>query len=62
MSKAGWAWGAGILIVLAYEAWAVMNNIPGDTLSEWVWVHAQHPMISFAAGIVIGHLFWQKKP
>lgn len=60
-SKAGWGWVAGITIVLAYAAWALMNNVPHDTLSEWVWAHP-HPMLSFAAGVVIGHLFWQRQP
>ncbi len=61
MKWAGIAWGAAIVLLLGYEVYAVVN-IPGGTLSEWVWLHAQHPMITFAAGVITGHLFWQRRP
>lgn len=54
------AWVVGIAVLLSYEMWAVFNAIPGDTLSEAVWVYGQHPMIAFAAGVLVGHFFWQR--
>lgn len=61
MKWAGFAWGAGVLIVLGYEAFAVVNATPNDTLSEWMWRYGQHPMVAFAVGVVSGHLWWQRK-
>ncbi len=61
MKWTGRAWGAAILLLLVYEAYAVMNACPGDTLSEWVWLYGQHPMVSFAAGVLVGHLWWQRR-
>lgn len=61
MKGAGAAWAAGITLVLGYEAYAVMNSMPGDTLSEFVWRYGQHPMVSFAAGVLVGHFWWQSR-
>ncbi len=57
---AGLAWGVAIVTLLGYEFYAVAS-VPGGTLSEWVWAHAQHPMISFAAGVLVGHFWWQRR-
>lgn len=61
MKSATIAWGVATAILLGYEGYAVVNSIPGDTLSEAVWMHFQHPMISFAAGVLVGHFWWQRK-
>lgn len=61
MKRTVTAWLVAITLLLAYEGYAVLNEIPGDTLSEAVWKYGQHPMLTFAVGVVIGHLFWQKK-
>ena len=61
MKKTLWAWGLGIGGLLLYEAYAVMNSTPGDTLSEAVWAYGQHPVVALAVGILIGHFWWQKK-
>jgi len=55
------AWVVGILGMLAYEAYAVANSTPGDTLSEAVWKYGQHPMVSFAVGVLVGHFWWQQR-
>jgi hypothetical protein len=55
------AWAVAIAFLLAYEAYAVLNSVPGDTLSEAVWQYGQHPMVAFAAGVLIGHFFWQSR-
>ena len=55
------AWIIGISLMLVYELWAVINNIPGDTLSETVWAMNTHPMIPFVVGVICGHFFWQSK-
>lgn len=48
-------------LALFYEAYAVFNGIPNDTLSEAVWKYGQHPMIAFAAGVLAGHFWWQRR-
>jgi len=46
-------------LAVAYEVYALLNAVPSDTLSEAVWgVH--HPMVTFIAGVLCGHLFWQR--
>jgi hypothetical protein len=61
VKRAGYAWTIAILILLGYEGYAVFNNVPGDTLSEAVWKYGQHPMLAFAAGVLVGHFFWQAR-
>ncbi len=51
----------GLALVIAYELWAAVNEVPGDTISEILWNH-MHPMIAFVAGVFAGHLFWQRRP
>jgi len=55
------AWVIAIAVLLVYEAYAVGNHIPGDTLSEAVWAIADYPLVPFLAGIVCGHFFWQRR-
>ena len=52
----------GLSAVLAYEIQAAINVAPGDTISEIVWRAGQHPMFAFLAGVLVGHLWWQRKP
>lgn len=61
MKKTAAAWLIAIAGLLAYEAYALFNGTPGDTLSEAVWKYGQHPMIALAVGVVLGHLLWQRK-
>jgi len=62
VKRARVAWLIAIVGLLIYEAYAVLNGVPGDTLSEAVWTYGRHPMIGFAAGVVVGHFFWQRQP
>ena len=56
------AWVLVVIALLAYEAYSLVNGVPGDTLSEAVWgVSHDYPLLPFAAGIVAGHFFWQRK-
>lgn len=61
MKKTVLAWVIAIVGLLAYEGYAVLNSVPGDTLSEAVWKFGQHPMVAFAAGVLVGHFWWQRK-
>lgn len=62
MSRTAWTGAclAGVFAVAAYELWAALNGLPGDTLSELAWNH-MHPMLAFVVGVVVGHLFWQRR-
>lgn len=61
MKKTAAAWLIAIGLLLAYEGYAVFNSTPGDTLSEAVWLYGQHPLISFCAGVLVGHFWWQRR-
>jgi len=61
MKAASLAWVLALALLLAYELYAVFNGAPGDTLSEAVWARGQHPMLAFAAGVLVGHFWWQGK-
>ena len=54
------AWTVGILLLLLYEAYALSNTIPGDTLSESVWKASRRPIVPLLAGLLAGHFFWQR--
>lgn len=60
MKKTAAAWLIAITGLLAYEGYALVNSTPGDTLSEAVWTYGQHPMVTLAVGILIGHWFWKR--
>ena len=55
------AWLATIAGLLVYEVYTLMNGIPGDTLSEAVWMASGRPLIPFLSGLVCGHFFWQRQ-
>jgi hypothetical protein len=61
MKKTVFAWIAAICGLLAYEGYTLLNDVPGDTLSEAVWKYGQHPMIGLAVGVLLGHFFWRGK-
>jgi hypothetical protein len=49
-----------VAIAVAWDVWTLFSSTPNDTISETVWAAIAHsPIISFAAGFVCGHLFWQ---
>jgi hypothetical protein len=56
------AWLVAIIGLLVYEGWTLLNSTPNDTLSEAVWEAAYtYPLLPFAAGVLIGHFFWQRR-
>jgi hypothetical protein len=61
VKRASVAWVVAVLLLIAYEMFAVFNAAPNDTLSEAVWKYGQHPMLAFAAGVLVGHFWWQRK-
>lgn len=55
------AWLLGLGLLAAYEFMALEDDDPGDTLSELVWgLSKRRPLVPFAAGVIMGHFFWQK--
>ena len=61
MGKTRLAWMIAIVGLLGYEAYTLLNNVPGDTLSEAVWVVSRdYPLVPFLAGVVCGHFFWNR--
>lgn len=55
--------GLGLLIIvgllLALEAWALVNHKPKDTISETIWRLTRQVWLVFLAGFLAGHFFWQ---
>ena len=49
---------AGVVLLFGYEFWAAANGKPGDTISEIVWRASKRPILPFAFGLLMGHLFW----
>ena len=48
--------------VILYEVVALLNGKPGDTISELIWSMTQKwPIIPFAVGVAVGHLFWYRQ-
>jgi len=51
-----WLLVAGLLV---YEAITILNQVPGDTISEIVWREtSKRPLIPFIFGLLMGHFFW----
>jgi hypothetical protein len=49
----------GIVLILIYEVYAIVNKNDGDTISEMIWeVSVKRPLIPFAFGFLMGHFFW----
>jgi hypothetical protein len=47
--------------LLLYELYALSDQRAGDTISEIIWkAAATRPILPFAMGVLMGHLFWQK--
>lgn len=61
MITANLAWGIGVAILLIYEAYALLNSRPGDTLSEAFWRASRRPLVPFALGVLVGHFVWQSQ-
>jgi hypothetical protein len=51
--------GAGVLAWVAWDIFVAANETPGDTISEVMLAAARRsPVIPFAVGFVMGHLFF----
>ena len=49
------------LAVMVFEAVALFNGQPGDTISEITWrLSSKYPPLIFLAGFIAGHLFWPR--
>jgi len=53
----------GILVTLAllligWDIFVAANDTKGDTISEVFLYFSKHPVLPFAAGVVMGHLCW----
>lgn len=47
--------------MLSWETYVIWRHIPNSTISECVWAAIQdRPYLPFFAGILCGHLFWQR--
>ena len=51
---AGPLYGLGIAVILAYEAWTLINSDPHDTLSESVWRLSVRPLVPWLFGVASG--------
>jgi hypothetical protein len=56
---------AAVSAFLGYEAYALLNRIAGDTISEYIWTATRkYPIIPALLGLVVGllfgHFFWQR--
>ena len=50
---------SGVSLIFLYEIVA-FDQKKGETISEITWrIVTTHPLVAVAAGILIGHLFWQ---
>lgn len=46
-------------LLICWDAYAIGNATPGDTITEVIrGVVKRYPIIAFALGVVAGHLFW----
>lgn len=53
----------GVALLLLYEVLSVSRATPHASISDLVWQLARcRPIVAFVAGMVAGHLFWQRVP
>lgn len=49
-------------ILIGWDIYVAANSSSGDTISEITLGFAQkHPVVPFALGVIMGHLFWPQK-
>jgi hypothetical protein len=49
----------GVVLILLYEIVELYAH-RGYTISEVIWhLCSKHPLVPFAFGVLMGHLFWQ---
>lgn len=49
-------WRASLLcsVLLAYEAWTLVNKYPNDTISDILWILSERPMVPWLFGVGSG--------
>ena len=47
-------WGTLFTLLLLYEAWTLINDFPGDTISEIIWTLSKRPMVPWIFGVATG--------
>ena len=55
-----WVFWGLVLLLFAYEFWALLDARPGNMISEIVWHLSGRPLVAFAFGMLMGHFFWQR--
>jgi hypothetical protein len=48
-----------LIVIAAYEVISLYTKCD-DTISEIVWMASIKPIVPFVAGMVAGHLFWNR--
>lgn len=59
ITRSGWAWLIAIAALLVYDGLALLCGWGTLSASASEYAH-QYPILPFAAGVVAGHLFWNK--
>jgi len=63
-SRAITAWTIYLLLtaIIMFDTVMIVNKTSGDTISEITLAAARKwPIIAFAIGVVVGHLFWPQR-
>lgn len=48
-----------IMLAIGYDVWTLMTRGYGTTVSyNLLYFSRKYPIIAFAIGVVVGHLFW----
>ncbi len=54
-----WVLVALVVVVILYDTWAATSAAGAPTISGFFrTVSAQYPILSFALGVLVGHLLW----
>ena len=51
----------GAVAILSYEAYALVTEEEGDTISEKLWNLSRRPLVPFCGGMLAGHFWWQSQ-
>jgi hypothetical protein len=46
------------LLLIGWDIYVAANKDSGDTISEILLWTSQRPILPFAMGVLMGHLFW----
>ena len=48
-----------VAVVVIFDVAVSVAKVPTVSERIWFWIH-RHPVVAFVAGMVCGHLFWQR--